>query len=157
MFAGWQSLKLQKENRLLADQNLELNKQINPVGSELFAELTKQDSPGMIRWSWQAEEESKTTGEVLWDQERQVGVMRFVGFQPNDPRISQYQLWIFDESQEYPIDGGVFDISTDGETFVPIHAKLMAKRPKAFAVTVERPDGVVVSKKELVPLVASAK
>jgi hypothetical protein len=42
------------------------------------------------------------------------------------------------------IDGGVFDAPSTGEVVVPITARLRA----LFAVTVERPGGVVVSRRE---------
>jgi hypothetical protein len=42
----------------------------------------------------------------------------------------------------------VFDVSSSGEVIVPITAKLYIHRPTLFAVTVEKPGGVVVSKRE---------
>ena len=73
--------------------------------------------------------------------------MRFRGLPANDPTNQQYQLWIFDENQDekYPIDGGVFDVNKDGEVIIPIDAKINVKNPKMFAVTKEKPGGVVVS------------
>ena len=68
--------------------------------------------------AWAAQELAKgVSGDVVWSQALQLGVMRFEGLAPNDPKQSQYQLWIFDETQEHPIDGGVFDVAgTDGCT-----------------------------------------
>jgi len=43
------------------------------------------------------------------------------------------------------VDGGVFDITDDGKVIVPIEAKLPVGAPTLFAITVERPGGVVVS------------
>ena len=75
------------------------------------------------------------------------GYMQFSGLQSNDPRVEQYQLWIFDGTRDdaHPVDGGVFDINQNGEVIVPIHAKLPVAHPTAFAVTLEKPGGVVVS------------
>ena len=72
----------------------------------------------------------------------------------NDPSVSQYQLWIFDEDQEHPVDGGVFDVTTSGEILIPIEAKLVVSKPTLFAVTIEKPGGVVVSNKERIAVVA---
>ena len=73
----------------------------------------------------------------------------------NDPGVEQYQLWIIDPRRDdEPIDGGVFDISKSGEVIVPINAKLDVISPQAFAVTIEKPGGVVVSTQERLPLLA---
>ena len=39
----------------------------------------------------------------------------------------------------------MFDVTKDGEVIIPIDAKLAVASPAAFAITVERPGGVVVS------------
>ena len=86
--------------------------------------------------------------------------MRFHGLAANDPTKSQYQLSIFDPSQsaKTPIDGGVFDIDpSTGDVIVPINAKLRVTGPTLFAVTVEKPGGVVVSKREHIVMVAAVK
>jgi anti-sigma-K factor RskA len=81
--------------------------------------------------------------------------MTIRGLPKNDPFKEQYQLWIIDPSRDdEPIDGGVFDISADAESVIPINAKLMVGNPKVFAVTVEKPGGVVVSDQKRLPLIA---
>jgi anti-sigma-K factor RskA len=92
---------------------------------------------------------------VVWSDEKQAGYMRFRGLPANDPTKQTYQLWIFDETQDpkTPIDGGTFDVNADGEVIIPINAKLKARKPAMFAVTVEKPGGVVVSdRKNIVAL-----
>jgi anti-sigma-K factor RskA len=82
--------------------------------------------------------------------------MRFVGLPVNDASVEQYQLWIIDPARDdEPIDGGVFNVSNSGEVIVPIDAKLQVVRPQAFAITIEKPGGVVVSTQERLPLLAS--
>ena len=78
------------------------------------------------------------------------------GLAANDPARAQYQLWIFDgaRDQAHPVDGGVFDVRS-GDVVVPIHAAVKVFSPRLFAVTVERPGGVVVSKRERIVLTAS--
>ncbi|HKE42965.1 MAG TPA: anti-sigma factor [Steroidobacteraceae bacterium] len=96
-------------------------------------------------------------GDVVWDNATQRGFIRFTGLAANDPKRSQYQLWIFDARRDdrYPIDGGVFDIPANAtEVVVPITAKLAVNQPAAFAVTIERPGGVVVSAREHVVALA---
>lgn len=86
-------------------------------------------------------------GDVVWSNSKQEGYMRFRGLPKNDATKEQYQLWIFDaeQSDKTPPDGGVFDINEDGEVIVPIDAKIKIAKPVMFAVTAEKPGGVVVS------------
>lgn len=97
-------------------------------------------------------------GEVLWNNETQCGVMRFTGLAANDPSEFQYQLWIFDAEQEHPIDGGVFDIpagSEGREVLTAVNAKLHVEKPTMFAITVEKPGGVVVSDRSRIALLGA--
>jgi hypothetical protein len=96
-------------------------------------------------------------GDVVWDNTTQTGFIRFSGLAANDPKQSQYQLWIFDAKRDerYPIDGGVFDIPANAtEVVLPINARLAVNEPAAFAVTIEKPGGVVVSAREHVVALA---
>ena len=96
------------------------------------------------------------TGDVVWSDAKKAGYMRFTNLPKNDPSKETYQIWIFDETQDEktPIDGGTFDVTADGEVVVPINAKLDPHNTKAFAVTVEKPGGVVVSKRERIVALA---
>lgn len=107
------------------------------------------------------EREGYDWGEVVWSDAEQRGFMVFHGLAANDPSAEQYQLWMFDEQRtdDYPVDGGVFDIQGEpGEpvanAIVPILAKLPVTKAKMFAVTVEKPGGVVVSDRSRLPLLA---
>jgi len=91
------------------------------------------------------------TGDVVWDPVTQRGFLHFAGLAPNDPAMHQYQIWIFDAGRDkrYPVDGGVFDVpANSSEVVIPIRASLMVRKPAAFAVTLEKPGGVVVSGRE---------
>lgn len=89
---------------------------------------------------------ASVSGEVHWSTAAQSGYMQFAGMPVNDPAIQQYQLWIVDPGRDAePVDGGVFDVTETGRIRVPIRAKLPIGSPAAFAVTVEKPGGVVVS------------
>jgi Anti-sigma-K factor rskA len=91
------------------------------------------------------------SGDVVWDPVTQRGFLHFAGLAANDPAVHQYQIWIFDAGRDkrYPVDGGVFDVPANtAEVVIPIRATLMVRKPAAFAVTVEKPGGVVVSGRE---------
>jgi len=110
--------------------------------------------PDTVNPRWEATELARgVSGEVAWSQERQCGYLHIVGLAANDPAVEQYQLWILDGEQRQPIDGGVFDLH-GGEEWIPIDPKLAVAHPTAFAVTIEKRGGVVVSAQERVVLVA---
>jgi hypothetical protein len=115
-------------------------------------------TPGAGHWAWGGVSEM-ASGDVVWDSHAQRGFLRLHGFVPNDPQRAQYQLWIFDAARDdrYPVDGGVFDVPPGrDEVIVPMHPTLAVSRPVAFAITVERPGGVVVSGREKVVAFAKA-
>lgn len=119
-------------------------------------------SPGqviMAEWSPGKMPDVVVSGDVVWNAVKQVGYIRLKGLPKNDISKETYQLWIVDGSQnpKTPIDGGTFDISSDGEVIVPINAKLKAIDPKAFAITVEKPGGVVVSEQGKLAALAPVK
>lgn len=127
---------------------------------ERLAEIrTDQPDARAIPWTttedpWVSE---SVDGQVVWSNDLQEGYMTFAGLPKNDPSKNRYQLWIFDGTRDdrYPVDGGVFDVvDAAHETVVPIVAKLPIGQPKLFAVTLEGPDGVVVSDREHILVVA---
>jgi hypothetical protein len=130
-----------------------------PTAAERRAQLLAEAPDAKtLPWSATPDQAAKgASGDVVWSESRQQGYMRIRGLAANDPARAQYQLWIFDakRDQAHPVDGGVFDVQ-DGEVIVPIHAAIKVFEPKLFAVTVERPGGVVVSKRERIVLTASS-
>ncbi|MFV8750112.1 anti-sigma factor [Nannocystaceae bacterium ST9] len=114
-----------------------------------------------LEWSFAAQADpavgESAGGSVVWSSDLQAGVMTLRGLAINEPTDAQYQLWIIDETREgAPVDGGVFDVTGEGDVTIPIDAKLLVGRPKAFAITVERPGGVVVSAQERVVMLAAS-
>lgn len=111
--------------------------------------------PTAVRWPWQPTNDShvvsEVRGEAIFDPRTSKGLLLIQGLAPNDPAVEQYQLWIFDATRDerYPVDGGVFDVPACGQASVPIEAKLRVDKPVLFAVTVEKPGGVVVSDRRI--------
>jgi hypothetical protein len=129
------------------------------AAEERAALLAKSDSLKITLGATKDPAAAGVTGDVVWDAVTQRGFVRFVGLAPNDPAVHQYQLWIFDggRDQRFPVDGGVFDIPANAtEVVIPIHAALPVLSAKAFAVTVERPGGVVVSGRQHVVALGAA-
>ena len=126
--------------------------------SDRAALLASATDIAKITWTITQDPTSRgATGDVVWSPSAQRGYMRFVGLAPNDPAQFQYQLWIFDKTrdQAFPVDGGVFDVGSNGEVIVAINPKLHVNDLGMFAVTVEKPGGVVVSKRERIVVTAT--
>jgi len=129
------------------------------AAEERAALLAKSDSLKITFGATKDPAAAGVTGDVVWDPVTQRGYLRLVGLAPNDPALHQYQLWIFDGGRDkrYPVDGGVFDVPANAtEVVVPIRAALPVLTAKAFAVTVEKPGGVVVSGREHVVVLGAA-
>ncbi|MEM7704384.1 MAG: anti-sigma factor [Pseudomonadota bacterium] len=128
------------------------------VSSPLELDAALAGNADAVELSWQGMGDPAfdgVVGYVRWDNATQQGVMRLTGLPVNDPTELQYQLWIVDPLRDSnPIDGGVFNI-TEGENLVAIDAKLEVIRPKAFALTLEQPGGVVVSAGPLLVIASS--
>jgi anti-sigma-K factor RskA len=101
------------------------------------------------RIAWVGSAEAGTAGvqgDIVWSDAEQAGFIRVTGLAANDPAIEQYQLWIVDpERDTRPVDGGVFDVGSQGEVIIAVRARLPVDDPQVFAITRERPGGVVVS------------
>jgi anti-sigma-K factor RskA len=117
----------------LAEQRAEL---LQVAADVITVPWARSDQPGY----------EQVTGDVAWSGERQQGYLRLAGLPVNDRAREQYQLWIVDPDRDVrPVDGGVFDIRTGGESLIAIDAKLAVAKPTVFAITLEQPGGVVVS------------
>jgi len=129
------------------------------AAEERAAMLAKSDSVKVTLGPTKDPAAKGVSGDVVWDPATQKGFLHFVGLASNDPAVHQYQVWIFDAArdQRYPIDGGVFDVPADAnEVVIPINASLAVSKVAAFAVTVEKPGGVVVSARQHVVALGAA-
>lgn len=138
----------------------------NPAGILAATKLTVEQEldefvasrpSDLVRIGWQATDpKSGSDGEVLWSDSEQTGYMVFNNLPLNDSRKSQYQLWIFDTDvgQAHPVDGGTFDVTNLEKSVVKIDARVAVDRAVMFAITEEKPGGVVVSSRGRLPLLA---
>ena len=154
--------QLQVADQLIAQLEIELDELqqllVEPTPVDDRARLLSEVDSLRIDWSstdddWM--QDAEVGGQVVWNNRTQSGVMTFSGMPQNDPSEVQYQLWIFDREQQNPIDGGVFDLNDAGELAVRIDPKLGVAEPFLFAVTLEKPGGVVVSGREHIVLTAA--
>lgn len=127
------------------------------VDDERWGELLRMGDSIVLMWkAGPTPLENPAAGGIIWNQSRQFGLMRFEGLPVNDPATEQYQLWIIDpQRDQHPVDGGVFDIPDARRSIVRVQAKLPVIAPTAFAITIEKPGGVVVSDQSRLPLIAA--
>jgi len=106
------------------------------------------------------DEYAGVTGDVTWDPMTNEGYMRFKGLPANDPKRERYQLWIVDQARGTPlevppVDGGLFDIGSEtGEWIVRFRARLPVDQVFGFGITVEDPEGVVISSQDRKAVIA---
>lgn len=128
----------------------------------LRAQLLASGEATLVKAEWgkgNVPASENISGDVVWSDDKQVGYMRLRGLPVNDKTREQYQLWIFEDGklEPHPKDGGVFDVNAEGEVIIPIDAKLATNQPKAFAITIEKPGGVVVSDRKRIAGLAVVK
>ena len=150
VFSGYNPLAQKVVQPEIAQQTDRLDPQ------QQLTEFLKDRPEDLVEAPWTQVADQGASGRVLWSEKQQRGFMVFQGMKSNDPEQQQYQLWIFDDpDQDYPVDGGVFDIArANVKTVVPIDAKIQVRDAMQFAVTVEKPGGVVVSKRQTIPVLA---
>jgi hypothetical protein len=128
-----------------------------------IAACSAQSDPAFVRAEWgPGNTPDQVRGDVVWSDQQQRGYLRFAGLPVNDPEKWVYQLWIFDAQGDdrYPVDGGVFNIASvdpkTGEAIVEIDPKIKVGKGVMFAVTIEKPGGVVVSDRSKIVALARA-
>lgn len=83
----------------------------------------------------------KAQAVVLWDAQKQEGVLNVSGA-PVTAKDHDYQLWIVDSRYKQPVDAGVFGVLPDGATKITFRPKAKTDSVQAFAVSLERKGGV---------------
>ena len=78
---------------------------------------------------------------AVWDGSLQEGVLTLSSLPPLEEN-KDYQLWIIDPRYENPVDGGVFNVSAQGETRYRFKSNQTIETISAFAVSLERKGGV---------------
>ncbi|MEO0649727.1 MAG: hypothetical protein AAFZ65_03500 [Planctomycetota bacterium] len=146
----------------LLDQVAELEDLLYVPSPEVRLQRLLESADDVVRVAWNTTPDPLVAGvdvggEVIWSDSRQEGYMLFDAMRSNAQLDEQFQLWIFSSTQsaDTPVDGGVFDVAASaGKVVVPIDAKLAVEDPSLFAITLERPGGVVVSSRERLLLLA---
>jgi anti-sigma-K factor RskA len=117
-----------------------------------FAKLAQRDLLSRIRIAAlqsQVDAYAKTSAVVVWNPDRQNGVLQFERL-PALPANQDYQMWVIDPKQPQPVSAGLVPKSTDQErriTFWP--TKPVSGTPK-FAVSIEPAGGSAAPRGQIV-------
>jgi anti-sigma-K factor RskA len=139
----------------------EITKTLTPTPELSVAQKREQlisTATDVVQKNWTSpKDEKEVLGDVVWSNSKQEGYIRLRGLPVTEPSRESYQLWIIDKKREEknPLSGGVFIMEqADEEVIIPIHAQLDVKEPKLFAITKEKPGGVVVSSPQRIVAIA---
>lgn len=83
----------------------------------------------------------RATAIVLWDSEKQQGVLKVLDVPPT-AADRDYQLWVVDPKYKQPVSAGVFGVDQSGVTKISFKPDSPVSSVKAFAVSLERKGGV---------------
>lgn len=99
----------------------------------------------------QAEAYAKVLAVVVWDEEKQRGVLE-LGQLARPAADRDYQLWVIDPSYPAPVSAGVVEIGTEGVTRASFQPAQPIRSASKFAVSVERKGGAAAPAGEIILL-----
>ncbi len=91
--------------------------------------------------SAQVEAFAKGSAVVVWDVEKQKGVIRFTNL-PRPEVGKDYQLWVIDPKYPNPVSGGIVPVDENGDARVSFTPDQPVKKADKFAISIEPTGGV---------------
>ena len=110
-------------------------------------ELRNRDAFSQVRiatLSAQVEAYSASRAVVVWDPEKQRGMIQFAKV-PRPASGKDYQLWVIDPKYPKPISGGIVPVGADGVARVSFTTDQPVRRADKFAISVEPAGGMPVA------------
>jgi anti-sigma-K factor RskA len=107
-------------------------------------ELLARDTLAKVKiatLSAQVEAYAKASAVVVWDAEKQRGVLKLANV-PQPASGKDYQLWVIDPKYPQPVSGGVVTVGVDGLAHVLFEPKKPISKSDKFAISVEPAGGV---------------
>lgn len=101
--------------------------------------------------SAQVDAYAKATAVIVWDPEKQRGIIKLANVPKAEPG-KDYQLWVIDPKYPKPVNGGVVPVGADGIARVAFHPDQPISKADNFAISVEQAGGVPVGKGPIVLL-----
>jgi len=107
-------------------------------------ELRNRDAFAKVRIATltaQIESFAKGSAVVVWDPERQRGVVKLTKL-PRPEGGKDYQLWVIDPKYPQPVNGGIVPVDEDGYARVSFAPDQPVKKIDNFAISIEPAGGV---------------
>ena len=120
----------------------ELSKQVGDLRGEALA-LRTRDALAKVKIATlaaQNEAYAKGVAVVVWDAEKQQGIVKLANF-PSIAAGHDYQLWIIDPKYPQPVSAGVVPVGADGIARVAFTPEHLIRSAEKFAISIERAGG----------------
>ena len=91
--------------------------------------------------SAQVDAYAKATAVIVWDAEKQRGVVKLTNV-PRPESGKDYQLWVIDPKYPQPVSGGLVPVNADGLARVSFTPSQPISKADKFAISVEPAGGV---------------
>jgi anti-sigma-K factor RskA len=121
--------QLQQDNKALISENRDLRNRDN------FAKMK------IATLSAQVEAYAKASAVIVWDPEKQRGVLKLAKLPPLEAG-KDYQLWVIDPKYPQPVSGGVVAVNEEGIARVAFHPDKQISKADNFAISIEPAGGV---------------
>jgi anti-sigma-K factor RskA len=124
-------------------ENNELKKEAASLLAETL-DLRNRDALARVRIATlaaQVEAYSKTTAVIIWDPQKQRGIVKLSNL-PRPEAGKDYQLWVIDAKYPNPVNGGILPVGEDGIARVAFTPDQPVKKADKFAISVEPAGGV---------------
>ena len=123
-------------------ERAELVKQADALRAEALALRTRDVFSKMKIASLTAQDEAyaKGAGVVVWDTEKQTGVIKLTNI-PRPAAGQDFQLWITDPKYPQPVSAGVVPVGADGLARVAFAPERSIRSAEKFAISIERAGG----------------
>lgn len=107
-------------------------------------DLRNNDALSKVRiatLSAQVEAFAKGSAVVVWDPDKQRGVIRLANL-PRPEAGKDYQLWVIDPKYPHPVNGGIVPVDQNGYARVAFTTDQPIRKADKFAISVEPAGGV---------------
>jgi anti-sigma-K factor RskA len=91
--------------------------------------------------SAQVDAYAKTTAVIVWDPDKQRGVVKLTNVPKPEPG-KDYQLWVMDPKYPQPVSGGLVPVTEEGIARVAFQPDKPISKADKFAISVEPAGGV---------------
>ena len=107
-------------------------------------ELRERDNLAKVKialLSAKVEAYAKASAVIIWDPQKQRGVVKLANVPQPDPG-KDYQLWVIDPKYPQPVSGGLVPVNAEGMARVTFEPNQPISKADQFAISVEPAGGV---------------